>query len=278
MKFIKKIIVIALLCVFIVTVADIPSINNPVIAEAATIKINKTKLSLQVGKTYQLKITGTTKKVTWSSSKKSIATVTSKGLVTAKKAGTSKITAKVANKSYTCTVTVKKPANPYIENAPFDAVEKQIGNISLVIPKDWDLEIIPASQDILGVTLTPKDANLTSSVLISISTLTDPIPTYEELKSQIVAIYTEEYFTEGVKNGLGELEFTVSDFAQDEITASFGKVLKTEYLVQYSEGNFKQYIYDFILENVYIEAVSTDINNLELGAITEYVINSITVK
>ena len=37
-----------------------------------------------------------------------VATVTSKGLVTAKKAGTATITAKVGNKKYTCKVTVKE--------------------------------------------------------------------------------------------------------------------------------------------------------------------------
>ena len=77
-------------------------------ASAATIKLNKTKVTVYAGKTVNLKMQGTKKKVTWKSSNKSVATVY-KGKVTAKKAGTATITAKVSGKSYKCKVTVKKP-------------------------------------------------------------------------------------------------------------------------------------------------------------------------
>lgn len=73
-------------------------------------KINKKKATLKVGQTLQLKVTGTKGKVKWKSSKKSVATVSSKGRVKAKKKGSATITAKVGKKKYTCKVTVKKPA------------------------------------------------------------------------------------------------------------------------------------------------------------------------
>lgn len=88
---------------------------NPEVISAKT-KLNKSKLTLYVGKTSKLKVKGA-KKVKWSSNKKSVATVSSKGVVRAKKAGKAKITAKVGKKKYTCNVTVKgvapvkKPAN-----------------------------------------------------------------------------------------------------------------------------------------------------------------------
>ncbi len=97
---------------------------TPITAEAFTMvpltKINKKKLTLDKGKTYQLKIKGTKKKVTWKSNKPSVAKVNNKGLVTAKSAGTAKITAKVNGKKYTCTVTVKvkKPSKPTTPQAP----------------------------------------------------------------------------------------------------------------------------------------------------------------
>lgn len=71
-------------------------------------KLNKTKLSLYVGKTAVLKVKNNKKKVKWSTSKKSVAAVSKKGKVTAKKKGTVKITARVAKKKLTCRVTVKE--------------------------------------------------------------------------------------------------------------------------------------------------------------------------
>ena len=82
-------------------------IAMPVSASAA--KLNKKSVSLNVGKTYTLKATGTKGKITWTSSNKSVATVSSKGAVKAKKKGTAVITAKYGKKKLTCKVTVKQP-------------------------------------------------------------------------------------------------------------------------------------------------------------------------
>ena len=76
----------------------------------AKIKLNKTKISLQRGKTYTLKVKGTKKKVKWSSNKKTIATVTRKGKVTAQKQGTAVITASCGEYKVTCKITVKNPS------------------------------------------------------------------------------------------------------------------------------------------------------------------------
>ena len=76
----------------------------------AKIKLNKTKISLQRGKTYTLKVKGTKKKVKWSSNKKTIATVTRKGKVTAQKPGTAVITASCGEYKVTCKITVKNPS------------------------------------------------------------------------------------------------------------------------------------------------------------------------
>ena len=50
-------------------------------------KLSKTKVTLYVGKTATLKVKNTKKKVKWSSSKKSVATVSQKGKIKAKKKG-----------------------------------------------------------------------------------------------------------------------------------------------------------------------------------------------
>ncbi|MCH5267673.1 MAG: Ig-like domain-containing protein [Lachnospiraceae bacterium] len=78
------------------------------VASADTvIAISKTKLTLTVGSSSKLKITGTEDKVNWKSSKSSVATVSSTGNVKAKKVGKATITAKVGQDTLKCVVTVK---------------------------------------------------------------------------------------------------------------------------------------------------------------------------
>lgn len=72
--------------------------------------INSSKKLIYVGSTYTLKLTGTDIKSVKTSNSK-IATVSKKGKVTAKKAGTAQITLKGKDgKAYKCTITVKKPS------------------------------------------------------------------------------------------------------------------------------------------------------------------------
>lgn len=76
-------------------------------AKKAKLKLNKKKVTLQVGKSVKLKVKGTKKKAKWKSSNKKIATVSSKGKVKAKKKGNARITAKIGKKKLVCKVTVK---------------------------------------------------------------------------------------------------------------------------------------------------------------------------
>lgn len=110
MKKTKRIIGAVCLAIVMAMVAPVivPSLSGTVTVEAASkVKLNKKKATVYVGKSTQLKVTGTKKKVTWKSSNKKVATVTRKGKVTAKKKGTATITATVSGKKYTCKVTVK---------------------------------------------------------------------------------------------------------------------------------------------------------------------------
>lgn len=65
--------------------------------KAKSIKINKTSVFLVKGKSVKLKIKYATQTVKWKSTKKSVATVSSNGKVTAKKAGKTVIIATVGN-------------------------------------------------------------------------------------------------------------------------------------------------------------------------------------
>ena len=75
------------------------------------IELNGTYMTMFQGKKATLKATvfGSSQKVTWSSSNKSVASVNSSGRVTAKKAGTAYIYAKANGKTAKCKITVKKP-------------------------------------------------------------------------------------------------------------------------------------------------------------------------
>lgn len=71
--------------------------------------ISKKKVTICTGQTIQLKVNGVKRKARWTSSNKSVATVTQKGKVSAKKKGTTTVTAKIGKKKYACKVTVESP-------------------------------------------------------------------------------------------------------------------------------------------------------------------------
>ena len=80
---------------------------NPMSTDAKkVVKLNKSKLTLQTGKTSKLKLKNTKKKVKWSSKNKKVATVSRKGVVKAVSVGKTTITAKSGKKKYSCKVTV----------------------------------------------------------------------------------------------------------------------------------------------------------------------------
>ena len=104
MKTCKKNIAIVLSLVLAAASIAMPSTES----KAAKMKLNKSSVTVAVGKKLSLKVKGTTKKVSWTTSKKAIASVSKKGVVTGKKVGKATITAKVGAKKFRCKVTVKK--------------------------------------------------------------------------------------------------------------------------------------------------------------------------
>ena len=81
------------------------------VVHTTKIGLNKLKVTLKVGKTFRLKATvdkGSVDKITYKSSNKKIATVSSTGKIKAKKAGKVTITVKSGNVKKKCKITVKK--------------------------------------------------------------------------------------------------------------------------------------------------------------------------
>ncbi|MZH15855.1 hypothetical protein GT641_01020 [Clostridium sp. BIOML-A1] len=124
------------------------------------VKLNKTKSTMTVGKKQTLKATVTPKKassraVVWKSSNTKIATVSSKGIVKAKKAGMVTITAIAkdgSGKKATCKITVKKktvkPANDPTPVTP-TPTEPVVIN-SLTILGNADIQVVLSAEQALS--------------------------------------------------------------------------------------------------------------------------------
>lgn len=106
---------ICVLLTFSLIVSGLAANGGSPVHAKKKIKLNKSKLTLNVGQKKKLKLNNYKKKVTWKSKKKKIATVSKKGWVKGKKAGKTTIicTYKYKGKKRTkkCSVTVKKKKN-----------------------------------------------------------------------------------------------------------------------------------------------------------------------
>ena len=168
MKMVRK---IALVMAVVVMATCI----QPMGARAASVKLNKSKLTLEVGESKQLKVKGSKAgKVKWSSSKKKIATVSKKGKVTAVKIGKTDIIAKVGKKKLKCRVTVKNNGNDE---------SKVTDNGGLVTNQSTNVPVTNINtQDILAPTPIPtSDPNST--------TINQPVDTSKPV------LTTKDYYT-----------------------------------------------------------------------------------
>ncbi len=86
-------------------------------------KLNKTSITLKVGQTYQLKLSGTNQKITWKSSNSKIVTVNKAGRLQAKSAGNATVTAQANGIRFVCKVKIQKKATP-AKPAPTTAPSK----------------------------------------------------------------------------------------------------------------------------------------------------------
>ncbi len=97
------------------TVTIYASVSGKKLSSKITVvKLNYSSATLTTGDTKTLKVSGSSAQVTWTSSNKSVATVSSAGKVTAKAAGTATISATVSGKALKSTITVKakNPVTP----------------------------------------------------------------------------------------------------------------------------------------------------------------------
>lgn len=91
-----------------------------VVSASSKIKLSKSSITITEGQTKKIKVKNNKKKlkVKWKSKNKKIATVSKKGVITAKKAGKTKIIAKIGKKNYICKVKVVAKKKPIEEKKP----------------------------------------------------------------------------------------------------------------------------------------------------------------
>ena len=110
MRILKRIFLTTSAAVFALTATVTPAVplQTQVVAEAATMKLNKKSLTIYEGDTYKLKVTGKgKKKVKWSSSDTSVVKVSKSGNVRAISEGDATIKARVGKKTLKCRVYVE---------------------------------------------------------------------------------------------------------------------------------------------------------------------------
>lgn len=277
----SKICVAALL--LSLTAPTVLPMSNTVIAQAAAVKISQKKLTLEVGASKVLKLTGTKGKVTWSTSKKSVAEVSKTGKVTAKKAGKATITATIGKKKYTCQVTVTAAAavNPLVKKAPFEAKEANYKKISYIMPKDFKTQIISEQEKAAMLMLYPANGDAEkgySSVVLTIEENENKKPDYSVTKE-----YFSSYITETlIKNQYTQqgIEADVTNFKTSDYETKLGTAFKTEYQVSFEGGSIKQALYDIFIDNYFFEiTVSNTEDNVtpDINTVAEYLINTLQV-
>lgn len=100
---------LALLMIFFIAFSSVSTPQTNIFitqAEAAAIKLSNASAVVPIGMYKKITVKGTSKKALWHSSDKTVATVSSSGVVIGRKAGTATITAKAAGKNLKCRITV----------------------------------------------------------------------------------------------------------------------------------------------------------------------------
>lgn len=178
-KYIARIIICFTLALIFAAMPEALAKEKP----AAAIKISKKSAAISVGDSLTLKVNGTSKTPVWTTSNKAVATVSSKGKVTGKKAGTVKITAAVNGVRYTSSIRVIKSSFPVKQAA--------LNSLTTVVPKDWSIKVEdlnPGAEtdDLLAIkrlTAAPKKASGSKSsvtMILFYGTETVPIITSKD--------------------------------------------------------------------------------------------------
>lgn len=225
------------------------------IAGLSTLKLNSSRITLNPGKSYTLKVNGTKLAPAWKSSNSKIVTVNKKGRITAKKAGTAKITATLGGKKFVCTVTVKKASassNKTVQN--YTKVKNYLNKngrysedgsryIEMSIDADTTavLSYDPKENKLdMGLTLRVEEENIVSTVDVVVNCAKpDTAKVYSGIFSGGVELYTTANMKPSTYTGKQNITFynTSGSKANTEIQEAANATLQaamagTEYILR----------------------------------------------
>lgn len=122
-------------------------------AEAAPIKLNKSKITVSVGETYKLRLSGAKEPPKWKSGNKSIVSVSKNGVVKGKSSGAATVSARVGRKVYKCRVTVESP---------------KISSVKKIVPvgKSFALKLIGTGRHVKWKSSNRKIASVTENGIV----------------------------------------------------------------------------------------------------------------
>ena len=227
------------------------------VAQAAekTVKLSAAKKTLNVGKSFTLKLKNAAGKVTWKSNKKSVATVTSKGKVKAVASGTATITATSKKKTYQCVVTVKNPKKA-------DGMKDiQVGSVNICYPGKWTKDVASEGNILAFAACDGKDVNNSLNIIELVLSPEDgsTIDDYYAMYSEI----TEEYLL-SVLEMQGMEDGKVLQYSVEKCDTKFGEAVMLKQRISY---------YYPATEKNYDEAKVTYIFNLGGNAYTIFAAN-----
>lgn len=267
-----KVMVIVLAVVVAVTgPVTIPFTGNVAVAEAASVKISESELTMEIAATTTLKVTGTKSKVTWKSSNKKVASVTSKGVVTAQSVGTANITATVNKKNYTCKVTVILGPNPYQTTADFQEI--QMAGLSFVAPSVYELSGDEISEGSFQANL--KLPNSKSSITVIATMTGKAASSYEDVAASLKSVTAKELQKSyDATYGAGTTE--VSDFNTFKYESQNGTTsFAYSFMLTSETASGRMISYNLSIDDYSIEVVSLDVEGYDIYVDAEYLIDSL---
>lgn len=268
----KKLMTIALVvAVTVVAPMTVPFTGNVAVAEAATVKISSSKITMEIAATTTLKITGTKSKVTWKTNNKEVATVTSKGVVTAQSKGTAKITATVSKKNYTCNVTVIPGRNPYQTTA--DLQEIEMADLSFVTPKVYVLSGEEAAEGSYKAVLKIPDSLSNITVIANYTGTTaasyeDVAASFGDLSEENLQATFDAVYGAG-KTAVTDLNAFAYESQNGTTSFAYSFILTTE------KASARMISYNLSIDDYSIEVISRDVEGYDIYIDAEYLIDSL---